>query len=85
MPDWPPTLTATILGPAPGGVTHVMVVALTTVTDVAGLPANVTVAPAAKLVPAMLTSVPPAVLPCAGAMPATVGAGVGVGVLLRSL
>ena len=52
-----------------------IVVALTTLTPVAALPPTVTVAPAAKFVPVIVTAVPPAVGPDAGATPLTAGAG----------
>ena len=49
----------------------------TTVTLVAGVPPNVTVAPATKFVPVIVTAVPPAVGPLLGETPLTVGAGPG--------
>ena len=52
-----------------------MVVELTTLTLVAAVPPKVTVAPDWKLVPVMVTAVPPAVDPADGATPVTVGGG----------
>jgi hypothetical protein len=52
----------------------VMVVLFTTTTFVAALLPNVTVAPAAKFVPVIVTAVPPAVGPLLGDTLATVGA-----------
>lgn len=46
---------------------------LTTTTLVAAVPPNVTVAPAAKLVPVIVTAVPPAVVPLLGDTLVTVG------------
>src|SRR5436190_10436427 len=57
------------------GVVAVIVVLVTTVTPVAAVPPIVTVAPETKLVPLMVTAVPPAVAPDDGAMPVTVGWG----------
>ena len=53
---------------------------LVTVTFVAEEPPNVTVAPETKLVPAMVTEVPPATGPEVGVTLVTVGAGAGGGV-----
>jgi len=53
----------------------VIEVLLTTVTPVAAVPPRLTVAPAKKPVPVMLTVVPPAVVPEAGEIELTVGAG----------
>jgi hypothetical protein len=67
-------VTVTAAVPAlPAGVVAVMVVALTTVTLVAAVLPKVTVAPAAKLVPVMVTAVPPASGPPLGEMLVTVG------------
>jgi hypothetical protein len=52
----------------------VIVVAFTTATFVAAVPPNVTVAPAAKLVPVIVTAVPPPVGPLLGLTLLTVGA-----------
>src|SRR5439155_921443 len=66
----------TITAPAAcAGFVFVIVLLLTTDTPVAGLPSTLTVAPAAKLVPVMVTAVPPVVGPDAGATLLTVGAG----------
>jgi hypothetical protein len=52
-----------------------MVVLLTTTTFVAPAPPNVTVAPAAKFVPVIVTAVPPAVDPLFGLTLVTIGGG----------
>ena len=68
-------VTVTVTAPAlPAGVVAVMLVLLTT-TLVAAVPPNVTVAPAAKFVPVIVTAVPPAVDPLLGATLLTVGTG----------
>ena len=61
LPFCPPGLvTVTVTAPAlPAGVVAVIEVLLTTTTLVAAVPPNVTVAPAAKFVPVMVTPVPP--------------------------
>jgi hypothetical protein len=51
----------------------VIVVLFTTTTFVAAVPPNVTVAPAAKFVPVIVTAVPPAVDPLFGDTLVTVG------------
>jgi hypothetical protein len=51
-----------------------MVVLFTTAKLVAAVPPNVTVAPAEKFVPVIVTAVPPAVDPLFGLTPLTVGA-----------
>jgi hypothetical protein len=56
-------------------VTPVIVVALTTDSDVSGVPPIVTVAPGWKFDPVTVTAVPPATGPFAGMTPAIVGAG----------
>jgi hypothetical protein len=53
----------------------VIVVAFTTVTPVAAVPPNVTVAPAVKPVPVIVALVPPAAGPEVGAIELTVGGG----------
>src|SRR6185437_5086165 len=69
-------VTVTVTVPtAPAGEVADMVVPFSTVTLVAALAPNVTVAPAAKLVPVMVTPVPPLVGPVAGPIPVTVGVG----------
>ncbi len=52
----------------------VIVVLLTTLTPVAAVPPMVTVAPATKLVPVIVRTVPPAVEPDVGVTPLIVGA-----------
>jgi hypothetical protein len=75
LPLCPLTVTVTVTAPAlPAGVVAVMVVLFTTATLVAAVLPNVTVAPVAKLVPVMVTAVPPAVGPLFGLTPLTVGA-----------
>ncbi len=70
-------VTTTSTAPAAwAGVVQVICDDESTLTPVAGLPPNVTVAPARKLVPVMVTEVPPAVVPEAGETDETVGAGV---------
>jgi hypothetical protein len=69
LPLCPPEfVTVTVTAPAltAAGVVAVMVVLFTTTTFVAAVPPNVTVAPAAKLVPVIVTAVPPAVDPLFG-------------------
>ncbi len=69
-------VTVTVTVPtAPAGDVAEMVVLFSTVTLVAALAPNVTVAPAAKLVPVMVTAVPPLVGPVLGPIPVTVGVG----------
>jgi hypothetical protein len=61
------TVTVTETAPAlPAGVVAVICVPLITTMFVAGVPPNVTVAPAAKFVPVIVTAVPPAVGPLLG-------------------
>ena len=59
----------------PAGVTAVIEVALTKVTEVAATPPTVTVAPEEKPVPVIVIVVPPAEGPSAGETPVAVGAG----------
>jgi hypothetical protein len=74
LPLCPLTVTVTETAPAlPAGVVAVMVVLFTTTMLVAAVAPNVTVAPAAKLVPVIVTAVPPAVEPLFGDMLVTVG------------
>jgi hypothetical protein len=69
-----PTATVTVTAPAlPAGVVAVIVVLFTTTTFVAAALPNVTVAPAAKFVPVIVTAVPPAVEPVFGETLLTVG------------
>ena len=68
-------VTITLVAPAAcAGVVAVIEVPLTTVTFVAGAPPKVTVAPAAKFVPVIVTFVPPSVLPVVTLRLVTVGA-----------
>jgi hypothetical protein len=68
-------VTVTLTEPAAcAGVVAVIDAAFTTTTLVAALPPIVTVAPAPKPVPVIVTAVPPAAGPLVGAMPVTVGA-----------
>jgi hypothetical protein len=77
LPLCPPGLfTVTVTAPAaPAGAVAVIVVLLVTTTFVAAAAPNVTVAPAAKFVPLIVTAVPPAVVPLFGLTPVTVGTG----------
>ena len=73
----PAVVTATSAAPAAcAGVVAVIVEALTTITLVAALPPMVTAVAPVKLVPVIVTLVPPAVVPLFGATAVTVGAGV---------
>jgi hypothetical protein len=74
LPLCPFTVTVTVTPPAlPAGVVAVIVVLLTTTTLVAALLPNVTVAPAAKFAPVIVTDVPPAAGPLPGDTPLTEG------------
>ena len=74
LPLRPFTVTVTVAVPAlPAGVVAVILVLLATTTFVAAVPPNVTVAPAAKLVPVIVTDVPPATGPLFGETLVTVG------------
>jgi hypothetical protein len=67
-------VTVTVTAPAvPAGVLAVIVVLFTTTTLVAAAASNVTVAPAAKFVPVIVTAVPPATDPLFGDTLLTVG------------
>lgn len=69
-------VTTTLAEPAlPAGVVAVMLVALTTVKDVAAAPPIVTPVAPVKLVPVIVTLVPPPVGPLDGLIDVTVGAG----------
>src|SRR5438034_10133226 len=57
------------------GVVAVIVALFTTLTPVAALPPKLTVAPATKLAPVIVTAVPPTIGPEEGATVLTVGAG----------
>ncbi len=75
VPFWPLEVTVTFTGPAaPEGVVAVMEVPFTTVTFVAAVLPNITVAGATKFVPVIVTDVPPASGPTFGVTPLTVGA-----------
>ena len=74
LPLRPLSVTVTVAAPAlPAGVVAVICVPLTTTTLVAAALPNVTVAPAAKFVPVMVTDVLPAVEPLLGETLLTVG------------
>jgi hypothetical protein len=74
LPLCPLTVTVTVTAPAlPAGVVAVIVVAFATTTLLAWAEPNVTVAPEAKLVPVMVTGVPPVVDPVFGATLVKVG------------
>jgi hypothetical protein len=74
LPLCPPIVTVTVTAPAlDAGVVAVIVVLLVTTTFVAAAAPNVTVAPAAKFVPVIVTVVPPAVVPLFGLTLLTVG------------
>ena len=74
LPLCPLTATVTVTEPAvPAGVVAVICVALTTTTFVAAAEPNVTVAPAAKFVPIIVTDVPPPAGPLFGLTLVTVG------------
>src|SRR6201997_3250784 len=76
LPLWLFAVTVTVTAPAAcAGVVAVICVPLTTTTFVAAVPPNVTVAPATKFVPVIVTAVPPAVDPLLGATLLTVGTG----------
>ena len=66
--------TITCTEPVPAGETAVMLVAEFTVPLSAATVPKLTEEALEKLVPMMVTEVPPAVVPLAGPMPATVGA-----------
>ena len=67
-------VTATSRAPAtPAGVTALIVVSLVTVKLAAATPPMVTAEAAVKLVPEIVTLVPPIAGPALGAMPVTVG------------
>ena len=69
-------VTTTFTAPAAcAGVIAVMVVLVVTLTLVAATPPKLTVAPATKFVPLMVTAVPPFVEPEFGLIGAMVGAG----------
>ena len=70
-------MTTTSTAPAAwAGTTATIVLASTTVKLVAGTPPNVTAVAPVRLVPVMVTVVPPRVVPLVGPIDVTVGAGV---------
>ena len=69
-------MTSTV--PVPAGAVAVIWVAVFTITPVAAVVPNLTPVAPVRLVPVMVTEVPPAVGPEVGLIPVTVGAG-GVG------
>lgn len=70
----PGVVTTTLAEPAlPAGVVAVMLVALTTVKEVAAAPPMVTPVAPVKFVPVMVTFVPPEVGPLDGLIDVTVG------------
>lgn len=75
LPVWESEfVTVTVTFPAgPAGVVAVILVLFTTATFVAAVPPKVTLAPAAKFVPEIVTDVPPAVDPLFGLTAVTVG------------
>jgi hypothetical protein len=73
LPLCPFTVTVTVTTPLPAGVVAVIDVLLTTVTPVAAVFPNFTVAPEAKFVPVTVTAVPPATGPLFGLTAVTVG------------
>ena len=73
-------VTTTLTVPAAwAGTVAVIVVLLTTLTFVAAVESNLTVAPETKLVPVIVTEVPPVVLPEFGDTDVTVGGDCGGG------
>src|SRR5215831_2956698 len=69
----PAVVTVTLTVPVPAGLVAVILVADTNVTPVPAFAPNLTVAPLAKPVPVMVTTVPPPVGPDEGDTPETVG------------
>ena len=67
-------VTVTFTAPVPAGLTAVIDVVEVKVTPVAAAAPKSTVAPGAKLLPVMVTVVPPALGPIAGLTPLTLGA-----------
>jgi hypothetical protein len=70
-----PVVTVTSTVPEPAGLTAVICVELLTVTPVAVAAPNLTAVAPERLVPVIVTGVPPAVEPVVGATPVTVGGG----------
>ena len=74
IPLWPLTVTFTVTAPAAfAGVVAMIVVLFVTDTFVAAATPNITVAPAPKFVPVIVTALPPAVGPALGDTLLTVG------------
>ena len=71
----PPVVTVTSTVPVPAGAVAVMDVALLTVKVVAAVAPNFTAVAPVRLVPVMVTEVPPVLGPVVGLTPVTVGAG----------
>ena len=76
MPAGVVTVTSAV--PVPAGLSAVIVVSLTTMTPVAAVDPNSTAVAPVKLVPVIVTGVPPASEPSAGFRPVTVGASAAV-------
>ena len=71
----PPTVvTVTCTVPVPAGATAVICVAESTVNEVAAVPPNFTAVAPVKLLPVMVTGMPPAAGPLFGEIEVTVGA-----------
>ena len=79
VPLWPSGLVATTVTMPPSavwtGAVAVIEVLFTTVTPVAAVPPKLTVAPAKKFVPVIVTPVPPPAGPILGVIVVSVGAG----------
>jgi hypothetical protein len=77
---WPATVTATSTVPPPAGLVAMQLVELAQLTPVAAaLPKLIDVAVGLKLLPLIVTTVPPAAGPPVGVIPLTEGAGGGGG------
>ena len=72
----PAVVTVTSTMPLPAGELAVIEVALLTLNEAAFAPPNLTAVAPVRLVPVMVTEVPPRVVPLMGAIAVTVGAGV---------
>jgi hypothetical protein len=84
LPLWLLTVTVTVTAPAAcAGTVAVIDVLFTTTTFVAAVPPKVTLAPAAKFVPVIVTPVPPVVSPLFGETLLTIGDVVYVNPLTR--
>jgi hypothetical protein len=73
----PGVVTVTSTVPVPAGVVAMIAVALATVNELAAVPPNLTAVAPVRLVPVIVTLLPPAAGPDDGDTPVTVGAGVG--------